>query len=189
MSDIGVLLDEALPSLPAAEADWADVLARAGVRRRAPVGRRMVAVVLITLVATGAAFGSSSRLRALIGGRPAGIVLTSRFGSAGQVQLSARGLYIAHGRAIVVGRLRPVGRHRFFPRTVAVRWKVALGGKPSRVTIVVRGHTVATLCTPCSDGARGFVQLRPRVVQALFAGRGEAVLAQPHRTAPLRMER
>jgi hypothetical protein len=183
---IATLLDEALPPLPPRAPHWDDVLVRAGIRRR-PVARRVLVAALAALVVAGGAFGSSSGLRALIVGRTSGIVLASRLGTAGEVQLVMRGFYVAHGRALVVGRLLPTGRHRVFPGTVPVRWNVVLHAGPSRVTLALRGRTVATLCSPCPDGAHGTLRLRPRVVQALLSGRGEAVLAAPHTAAPLRM--
>jgi hypothetical protein len=192
MSDItAALLEGALPPLPEARPDWSDVLARAGARRATPLGRRAVLVAVVALVVAGGAFASSSGLRHLVGfGHHAGIVFTARLGNAGSVQLAARGLYVAHGRrAIVVGRLIPADRRHRFSRTSVVRWHVTLEGAPSRVTISERGHVVATLCSPCADGAGGALHLRMRIVQALFDGRGSAILARPRERRPLRLTR
>jgi hypothetical protein len=196
MSDPTVsLLEEALPPLLDAPPDWDDVLTRARVPRGTPLVHRALVAALAALVVAGGAFASSSSLRHLVGfGRHAGIVLTARLGNAGSVQLAARGLYIAHGRrAIVVGRLVPADHHHSFPKTTAVRWHVALTGAPSRVTVAVRAHrtrrVVATLCSPCADGAGGTLHLGMRVVQALFAGKGVAILAEPPESAQLRLKR
>ena len=194
MSDSTVsLLEEALPPLPHALPDWDDVLTRARTRRGRPLVRRALVPALAALVVAGGAFASSSGLRHLVGfGRHAGIVLTARLGNAGSVQLAARGLYVAHGRrAIVVGRLIPADHQHSFSRTIAVKWHVALTGAPSRVTVAVRANgrrrTAATLCSPCADAAGGTLHLEMRVVQALFAGKGVAILAEPPESAPLRL--
>jgi hypothetical protein len=196
MSDSTVLLlEEALPPLPDALPDWDDVLTRARVGRGTPLVRRALVAALVALVVAGGAFASSSGLRHLVEfGRHAGIVLTARLGNAGSVQLAARGLYIAHGRrAIVVGRLVPADHHHSLSRTIAVKWHVALTGAPSRVTVAVRAHgarrVVATLCSPCADGAGGTLHLELRVVQAIFAGKGVAILAEPPESARLRLKR
>jgi hypothetical protein len=189
------LLEEALPTLPHAVPDWDGVLERARVRHRSPLARRALVAVLAALVVAGGALASSSTFRQLVGfGRHSGIVLTARLGAAGSVQLAARGLYVAHGRrGIVVGRLLPADHRHSFSRTIAVRWRVALTGAPARVTVAVRRlgerHVVATLCSPCANGAGGTLHLPPGVVRALFAGKGIATLAEPRESAPLRLGR
>jgi hypothetical protein len=190
MSDsIASLLDDALPPLPHAEPDWQDVRRRARPGgHRLPIVARTLAVALVALVVAAAALASSGGLRSLVGlGHRSAITLTASFGDAGSVQLDARGLYVGHRHAIVVGRLRPVGARRRFPRTVAVHWRIGVPNARTRITLELRGRTVATLCSPCTDGAHGTLALRPRVVMALFGGRGVAVRTHPHAVAPLRL--
>src|SRR5262245_16501125 len=174
-------------------ADWDDVLRRSGRSRfRSRRAAGIAAVVAAALLLTLPGIGLGGRLAALVtGSRGPGIQLRAAprlpdGRTIGTVWVHSSRIFVTRQK----GHLKP--RAFFVPRghasvlpPVPLRWSVDLaGGATARSAVIEtrQGRVIARLCAPCSDGAHGTVEIRPRAVLAVF-GRARAVVETADGTA------
>jgi hypothetical protein len=167
-------------------ADWDDVLHRAGPSRfpsRRAAAVAAVAAVAVVLVLPGIGIGGG--LNAWISGSRPGLHLRAVLAlpsgkGVGTLSLGASRIFVAVTRKPPF--FIPRGHKPVLP-PVPVRWSLDLQGVSARSAVIEngKGHVIARLCSPCSDGAHGTVMIRPRAV--LDAFRGTAVVKTSRGTA------
>jgi hypothetical protein len=182
---------------PPGEADWDDVLRRAGVggrRARGRLIRRLALAIAAAMLLAVPAFA----LVGVLGGEPLppGPRLSARLSADARVEMSAPNTVLvrrARGDVvpITLGRLRRDARggRRMRPGSgTTLAWRLEADG-PARALELrgPRGRLLARLCAPCAADASGqFRLLRPAAVTA-FNDRATVALVLDARTLHARL--
>jgi hypothetical protein len=182
------VLDDLVPSFEN-EADWDDVLRRAGVARERRWRRTLAVALTAAVVVPAAAFGVSTLLHR----SPTGIGLAAHLRGAftGELSLDVHHTILARRRGeIVVRPLVRLGGGRIQRGGGApVRWSLEREGKAGAArstTIVLDSGRRVSLCAPCRASG-GTTRLDRQTLAALVNGRASVVAVTGAGTARGRM--